>query len=305
MFEIDQFLTEMAIDYLNASVDHILNAMNFYMYKQQSNGKWIYLSHDFDLDIGQYEEESYNLTFKEFTYKYHIIDVLILQEPSRFNEILKDVVNRVFNPSTLYPHIDELKQFIKPYVELDKTVDSEGNYPGKINTEGYDTLYSMEQWDAYSEFTAGLSDRYSYGIKYWILMEYRNVCKIYNMECEEEYIDENYEYTVVEDLEYKPGYGYYGYTTDYYDHNNDYYTTDYYYPDSEYTESFSEDELLNEVEIPTTYYEDDESSTEDEEEDEVLTDSVESSNSIPKTVSASTKITITKTKVSFYTTTIN
>jgi len=35
----------------------------------------------------------------------------------------------VFNPSTLYPRIDELKNYIKPMVEMDKTPNTEGKYP--------------------------------------------------------------------------------------------------------------------------------------------------------------------------------
>jgi len=43
----------MALEYSFGSWDHILRcAHNFYMYKQK-NGKWIYLSHDFDHDLGQ------------------------------------------------------------------------------------------------------------------------------------------------------------------------------------------------------------------------------------------------------------
>ncbi|OUM58013.1 hypothetical protein PIROE2DRAFT_16825 [Piromyces sp. E2] len=127
IFEIDHFLYEMAIEYLTNGWDHILNAHNFYMYKQP-NGKWIYLSFDFDLDIGQYYEN----------------------------------INKVFNPSILYPHIDELKQFIKPYVELDKILNSEGLYPGRFDNKS--KLFSMEQWDAYSEFNTGVTDRTAYGL---------------------------------------------------------------------------------------------------------------------------------------------
>jgi len=246
IFDIDHFLYEMAIEYLVSGWDHIQNGHNFMLYKQP-NGKWIYLSHDFDLDIGQYSVYSYNLTFEQFTKENHIIDTLILQDPSRFNEILKDVVNKVFNPSTLYPHIDELKQFIKPYVELDKTPDSEGAYPGRINLKGYPSTITMEQWDAYSEFTTGLSDRMAYGLKYWILMEYRNVCKIYNMECDQKYIDESYEYPLfkVPDADFNLG--------DLYP--NDYptdYPTDYYYNDidPEPTNYYTEyDEATDIVEI--------------------------------------------------------
>ncbi len=53
IFEIDHFLKEMALDYLTGSTDHINTGHNFYFYKQP-NGKWIYLSYNFDLDFGMF-----------------------------------------------------------------------------------------------------------------------------------------------------------------------------------------------------------------------------------------------------------
>jgi len=32
-----------------------------------------------------------------------------------------------------YPYINELKEFLKPYIELNNIPDSDGNYPGRIN----------------------------------------------------------------------------------------------------------------------------------------------------------------------------
>ncbi len=40
------------------------------------------------------------------------------------------------NPATLFPHIDELKQFIRPYIEIEKTPDANGRLPGKLNKKG-------------------------------------------------------------------------------------------------------------------------------------------------------------------------
>jgi len=145
IFEIDHFLYEMAIEYLVSGWDHIVSSHNFYLYKQP-NGKWIYLIHDFDLDIGAKEETNVNLSFREFAKPIHIMNLLIFNDSSRFDKILADVVKEVFNPSTLYPHIDELKQFLRPYIELDKIPDDSGNLPGAINKKGRNS-FSVEQWD--------------------------------------------------------------------------------------------------------------------------------------------------------------
>ena len=221
IFEVDHFLYEMAIDYLLNAQDHTFH--NYYFYKQ-TNGKWIYLSYDFDLDFGLcYNGNDYYMTYEEYfqyyNYKGRLYDLLISQDPSKFNEIIKDVVKKVINPNILYPHIDELKQYIKPYVILDKTLDSNGNYPGVLNYDPEHVYITYEQWDAYSEFTRNVK---GYGLKYWILMKYRNICHKLSMECDPTYMDENYEYTVNKDLEYNEDYYFIGdntYTTTYFEHS--------------------------------------------------------------------------------------
>jgi len=197
IFEVDHFITEMAIEYLLGSWDHIQNQLsehNFYLYKKPDNGKWIYLSYDFDLDFGMPNEKYINVPFKDYTKKDNIIKTLILKDSSHFEKILKDVVEKVFNPATLYPHIDELKQFIKPYVELDKTPNAEGQYPGRLNTKAKD-FFSLKEWEDNSEFKK-VKTNYSntYGLKYWTLYRYRFVCQYYHMECDPTYMDENYKF---------------------------------------------------------------------------------------------------------------
>jgi len=201
VFDIDHFLTEMAIEYLLGSWDHIQNPLvnhNFYLYKQP-NGKWVYLSYDFDMDFG-HPLRPYDTPMNEFTKDNNLIRVLILNDSTRFDDILKKVVEKVFNPATLYPHIDELKAFIEPYVKLDKTPDSNGNYPGRINTQATDDI-SYEQWEANIEYTSiNTNLGNNYGLKFWTLIKYRYVCDYYDMECDPVYMDENYKYSVNTDV---------------------------------------------------------------------------------------------------------
>ena len=49
-----------------------------------------------------------------------------------FDSILRNLVKEVFNPATLFPHIDKLKEFIRPHVIADKKLNTEGKYPGKF-----------------------------------------------------------------------------------------------------------------------------------------------------------------------------
>ncbi|ORY20704.1 hypothetical protein LY90DRAFT_150503 [Neocallimastix californiae] len=72
IFDLDQFYKEIAIEYLSSSWDHIKDRHNYYVYKNPQNNKWIYLIHDFDLDLCAYYyqlSECINYDFKKlFTY---------------------------------------------------------------------------------------------------------------------------------------------------------------------------------------------------------------------------------------------
>jgi len=232
IFEVDQFINEIAIEYLLGSWDNFNNGNNYYLYKQP-NGKWIYLTYDFDNSFGmnmdtifvgailpdfpermaQFNMDYPNYSIKEYFKLHHrpepphIIDILIMKDPTRFEKALSGIVEKVFNPATLYPHIDELKKFIKSSVKKEKVRNEKGIYPGGYNIDS-EAVYSYEEWDANSEFTTvkTLYDNNAYGIKYWILAKYRNVCKTYKLECDSVYLDENYQYSVNKEVEFE-GYG--------------------------------------------------------------------------------------------------
>jgi len=222
IIDVDQFLTEIAFEYLSGSWDHYLNfGHNFYMYKPK-NDKWKFLLYDFDGELGQdismgtsggpgqFQTNSApktnstdfpTYTFAEWTKPRHLIDILILNNSTRFDNILRNFVTKAFNPTVLFLHIDELNEFIRPYVELDKTPDENGKYPGRLNENKGD--YSLAQWEANSEFTniKGAQSSQSYGLKYWILAKYRYVCKAYDIECDLVYLDENYEFPIDKEVE--------------------------------------------------------------------------------------------------------
>ncbi|KAL6613467.1 coth protein-domain-containing protein, partial [Neocallimastix sp. 'constans'] len=221
IFDIDQFLTEIALEFLFGSWDHFLNyGHNMYVYKPKGD-KWKMMLYDFDAELGQDIDNAfvesiyvdlpnymqrfyfnyYDYTFDEWDiYHYHITQILIHDDPTRFESILKNNVAKAFNPAILFPHIDELKEFIKPYVTADKTPDDDGHYPGFLDPKMKG--YSLEQWDANSEFTTikCSTDYRAFGLKYWILAKYRFVCQYYNMDCDSKYMDENYEYTIDESV---------------------------------------------------------------------------------------------------------
>jgi len=205
---------------------------NFYFYKAPDN-KWKYLIYDFDAEFGQdlnnstnsstqmnnHNQVNYNL-FKYSEYenqdytkqsfmdwigssKSNLIDILIKNNPDRFANVLKEVVNKAFNPMVLFPHIDELKEFVKPYVQKDKMPDDNGKFPGQFDDSV--EIYSLEQWDANCEYTTihnFLFNTEAYGLKYWILSKYRYICKALDMNCDSGYIND-FDYSINENVKNK------------------------------------------------------------------------------------------------------
>jgi len=239
MFNVKNFLYEMALEYLFGSWDHFLKyGHNFNMYKPP-NGKWQMMLYDFDAEFGQdvnmvfpdptrelvKDANIYTTTYKDcfqyvnkevFDYNFaefaehpvyyeqvnrHILNVLIYNNYPQFIEVLSDVVEKAFNPATLFGYIDQLKDFIRPYVELDKLPDKNGEYPGRLNKQKGD--YSINQWDSNCEFTTINTTQgfQAYGLKYWILMKYRYVCQTYRLKCDENYINKEFKYVVDKDVE--------------------------------------------------------------------------------------------------------
>ncbi|OUM67377.1 hypothetical protein PIROE2DRAFT_5240 [Piromyces sp. E2] len=233
VFDIDLFLKEVALEYLFGSWDHYPTSdHNFYFYKATDN-KWKYLIYDFDAEFGQdlsnhissstpldntnqinydlfkySKNENQDYTMQSFVdwigdSKSNLIDILIKNNPKRFIDVLKEVVTDTFNPTVLFPHIDEIKEFIKPYVQKDKVPDSHGKYPGQFDdTVG---IYSLEQWDANSEYTTirnFMFNTEAYGLKYWILSKYRYICKALNMSCDSMYIND-FNYSIKDNIKNK------------------------------------------------------------------------------------------------------
>jgi len=184
IFDIDQFYKEIAVDVLVSSWDHLMH--NYYIYKNKNNNKWIYLSHDFDLDMGTFGNgPTYRLND---LYKSTTINKFVSIKDPRFRKIMKEIVSKVFNPATLFPHIDEIKSFIRPYVELEKTPDEKGNYPGRLNKSDL-SFFTLKQWEDSIEFK---NFKDIYALKKFILLKYRIICYEYELDCDPVYLDRHY-----------------------------------------------------------------------------------------------------------------
>ncbi|ORX87118.1 hypothetical protein BCR32DRAFT_274749 [Anaeromyces robustus] len=218
VLEVDQFLYEVAYEYLSGAWDHLIRSgHNYSLYKQKSNGKWIIYYYDFDADFGQdivsIEFGQFNpnpdKNFPNYTYQQwfnvpmNVLNILIFNDPTRFENIIRKIVTDTFNPATLFPHIDEIKKFIQPYIKQIKTPKEDGTLPGVLNKLN-PVDYSYAEWDANSEFTTINNEPINgsaYGLKYWILARYRAVCKHLSIECDPIYMNEDYEYPIDKNVE--------------------------------------------------------------------------------------------------------
>ncbi|ORX81350.1 hypothetical protein BCR32DRAFT_188752, partial [Anaeromyces robustus] len=218
IFDVEQFLYLAAFDYLVGAWDHYFHlGHNLNMYKDKKTGKWIMIYYDFDSDIGQdpvyieylnphpLSDKNYpHYTVRDwFNLPNHLQDIAVFGNLPRFESILAEIIKDVFNPALLFPHIDEVKEFIRPYILHDRTPNENGINPGVLNLLN-PLDYTMAQWEANSEFTTithPLTGSNGYGIKYWILERYRAVCNHYNLNCDPVYMDENYQYPIDKEVE--------------------------------------------------------------------------------------------------------
>ncbi|KAL6617025.1 coth protein-domain-containing protein [Neocallimastix sp. 'constans'] len=214
VLNVEVFMKAVLMDYLSGSWDHYcLFGHNFNMYKPP-NGKWQIVLYDFDATFGQ--DLSMGLMygtpagvvgnnintwtqakFENWHGNKHIINIILKDRPELFLSSLQEIVTKAFNPKYLFPHIDNLKKFIRPYVEEDKT-----NKPGRINSRSTCYDYTFSEWDANSEFThiptQFMTTRsQAYGLKRWILDKFNFVCTTYDIDCSvaSEYLDNQFTYT--------------------------------------------------------------------------------------------------------------
>jgi len=186
IMDVDAFIQGWIMEYLLGSGDHMLiNGKNYYLYKQP-NGKWIPLYYDFDsmfgVDVDKYTfdvKTSPELPFTKWYFLRPIVDVLVKNDEASFLKNLQYIVDKAFNPEVLFPHIDNLKKWIDPYILEDRT-EVNGVLPGRINTYGYTFGYQYDDFVKNTEYT--MIDK-SYGLKEWIQRRYNFICSYYDITC--------------------------------------------------------------------------------------------------------------------------
>jgi spore coat protein CotH len=186
-------------EYLFSSFDHFLVSGNNYHLYQQSNGKWQILLHDFDtiflsqfegaIAKAQFDIQKHNDVLEYAKVKFDdwsvpgnrkpIVEVLYYHDQENFKKVLREMMVTGFNPDELFPRIDELAEFVAPYVQKDITPDADGNYPGQVNTIGQINRYTMDMfWDAtkYENINGNI------GLKKFIQTKFDAVCEHYKFD---------------------------------------------------------------------------------------------------------------------------
>ncbi|ORX54318.1 hypothetical protein BCR36DRAFT_230138, partial [Piromyces finnis] len=201
-FDVNTFMKWQALKYLFGSWDHITNAHNsaLYMHHNTITGKdtWIPLLYDFDSEFGAYhkpktEREFNKEIFDDSNPIFHILN--IKENNEEILGYMKEIMEKAFNPKKLIPRIDQLKEFIGPYIKKDRTPDADGHLAGRVKRVNYkvEDYFTYNDFLDNSEFTTinlkkyqsekVYEEDYILGLKRWIIERFKYTCKTYKFDC--------------------------------------------------------------------------------------------------------------------------
>jgi hypothetical protein len=194
-FDSETYIRWQVVKYLFGSWDHHSNIHNIYLYKRK-DGIWTQFLYDYDNSFGSLQGPNTKRTFYDEIVKYYkepspLIDVLqIYDNSTEFKKILEESLEKVFNPKKLFPHIDEIKEFLDPYIKEDRTPDANGQLPGRFPRAltYYEDKYSYDDFKDNTEYTRvkiryRSSEEKILALKQWILERYLFACDAYKLNC--------------------------------------------------------------------------------------------------------------------------
>jgi len=206
-FDVNTYIKWQVSRYVFGSWDHKTHSHNnvLYMFHNTVTKKdiWIPLLYDFDMNFGAYRATDVTASFNKEVVDdtnpiYKLLDLNDKNE--QVLEVMEEIVRKALNPAITFPRIDELKEFIDPYVKEDRTADETGRRPGRMirmNNKVEDS-YVYEDFLGNAEFTTIKSQQFAgdemtsnatiLGIKHWILGRFKYICKTYKFDCS--YADE-------------------------------------------------------------------------------------------------------------------
>ncbi|KAI8967146.1 coth protein-domain-containing protein [Mycotypha africana] len=172
MFDVDQFLRFMVVEYLTADWDGYWQMQtNDGAYRDDAhNGTWYYIGQDFDGTFGvNLAVDVLNWSYKDYPKKFPRAVMInkLLENPDithTFETYLKDTVQQLFNNHTLGPYITAYHDFIAPDLQWDRSIQqrSPGINYGWTFDQTYDNLF--EEVVAPNKNGGGAA----YGLTEWI-----------------------------------------------------------------------------------------------------------------------------------------
>eukprot|EP00833_Pecoramyces_ruminatium_P015576 jgi/Orpsp1_1/1189608/evm.model.d7180000073212.1 len=214
-FDVKTFIKWQALKYLFGSWDHTTNAHNSYLYMYHDttsgNDMWIPLLYDFDSEFGAYKWSDTHRTFSQEIYDgtNPIFTILNLDDDNEeLVGYMAEIMEKAFNPKKLIPRIDQLKEFIAPYVKKDRTPDADGNLPGRIKRVNIkiEDYFTYDDFLNNSDYTtvklrkytsdSTYNDDYILGLKQWMIERFKYACDKYNIDC-------SYAQEYLGDMDYK------------------------------------------------------------------------------------------------------
>jgi len=194
---VDLLMKDLAIEFLFGSFDHyVIQGHNFYMY-QRKDGIWDMILVDFDNEFGtglyvftafvlQYNtpEFGYALKFDDMPKPgKKLLDIAYFKDKKYFKKALRELMVTGFNPDNTFRRIDELKEFIDPYVKKTLTPGKDGRLPGVINLKGQSNAHTYEDFN--NHFSLEPENPFIPSIKGWIKNRFEFACEEYGFDPEE------------------------------------------------------------------------------------------------------------------------
>jgi len=197
--DVDNIRKIFAFEYLFGAIDNFLVGGGNYNLYQKSNGKWNYIPMDFNyvflINIKRLLLTSPNrlphldhvidytkLKFEEWHgagVRKPFIEILYYKDKKKFGKIIKELLITGFNPDELFPRIDELLHYIKPYIKQDTTPDENGQLPGRVNLKGEDVPHSYEESKRNANFEEDQDG--NIGLKKYIQAKFDAVIKLFDL----------------------------------------------------------------------------------------------------------------------------
>jgi len=196
-FDVDLYIKWQAYKYLTGSWDHITCQHNQFLFK--NGNKWMNFLYDFDSDFGAFKKPNPQQTF----FEHDLEKDLPLHKKLQLDETneqligyIKELVINGFNPVKLFPRIDELVEYLSPYIAEDRyPINNPTERPGHFERPTYKIENSFTIQDHFNNaqfHNYFLKKYYSstsfeteeiFGLKRWIIERFRFACSNYNIDC--------------------------------------------------------------------------------------------------------------------------